>query len=325
MQTNSLAKMITNAQLLFRYPRASASFLAELNYLPRIAFPQTYNDKMFWRRAFDHNPAFALFADKIATKHFLSKWSPRLNLAETLWVGTDPAKLPAHLARAGVLLKQSNASSRTLDLGESGWGSAQAEYIRKNWLQRPYKPWNAEWGYGQSKPRLLAERRIEQKDCKLLDLKFHIFSGKVYYVVVYVDEKQPYSKSAIFSPEGDRLAVTNSVVARDRSRALPADFRLPASFLSAVQIASEIASGFDYLRVDLMSLDDQLFGGEITPYPTGGRMTNSSPQVLRDMGNSWDLRQSWFVQTEQQPASTERYRQALIDHLEGKSRDKPEA
>ena len=59
----------------------------------------------------------------------------------------------------------------------------------------------------------------------------------------------------------------------------------------------KLAVGSDYLRVDLMYDGLDLYGGEITVYPTGGRMTNSDPDVMADMGRCWNLELSWFMQT----------------------------
>ncbi|WEK51015.1 MAG: hypothetical protein P0Y66_02810 [Candidatus Kaistia colombiensis] len=62
---------------------------------------------------------------------------------------------------------------------------------------------------------------------------------------------------------------------------------------------ARLAAGTDYLRVDFMVVDGKLHGGEITPYPSAGLMTNSDPAVLAQMGRSWDLGQSWFLRTPQ--------------------------
>lgn len=59
--------------------------------------------------------------------------------------------------------------------------------------------------------------------------------------------------------------------------------------------ASRVAGDLDYVRVDFMVVNDVLFGGEITVYPSAGLMTNSSRESLTEMARRWDIRGSWFL------------------------------
>ena len=304
-----------NCALYARYPRAVWVFWRELGYFPNIVFPATYNDKMFWRRVFDTNPLHAIYCDKLAVKDVFTRICSELKVAETLWTSSDPVDLPIELMGQNVFVKTNNASSRNVSFPQNETSREEFFEQCRLWLSRPYKSWNREWGYSQIKPLLFAEQRIVAQKGTLEDLKIHLFGGKVYYTVIYHDEGMPGSRSAIFNKDGERLRVTNSVVQNSPDRALPEGYKVPKAYSRAMMIAEKIAAGSDYLRVDLMCDSNELYGGEITVYPTGGTMTNSDPAVLADMGRCWNLDLSWFMHT--QHAGWRRwYQQVLRYHLQ---------
>lgn len=267
---------------------------------------------MFWRRVFDTNPLHAIYCDKLAVKDVFTRTCSELKVSETLWTSSDPADLPIELMGQNIFVKTNNASSRNVSFPQNN--ISREEFLRqcRLWLSRPYKSWNREWGYSQIKPLLFAEQRIVPQKGILEDLKIHLFGGKVYYAVIYHDEGMPASRSAIFNKDGERLRVTNSVVQHSSDRALPAGYEVPKAYGRAMMIAEKIAAGSDYLRVDLMCDSNELYGGEITVYPTGGAMTNSDPAVLADMGRCWNLDLSWFMRT--QHAGWRRWYQQILRH-----------
>ncbi len=312
---NRLLTRCWNGALYARYPRAVRVFLSDLGYFPNIVFPKTYNEKMFWRRVFDTNPVHAIYCDKLAVKDVFTSACKQLKVAEVLWTGSDAAGLPRELLDQDVFVKTNNASSRNVRCPQHEISREEFYEQCRRWLSKPYKPWNREWGYARIKPLLFAERAIVAQQGLLEDVKVHLFGGKVYYTMIYHNEGMPGSRSAIFDREGERLRVTNSIVQQDHDRALPEDYKVPESYGHAMMVAEKVAAGSDYLRVDLMSDGAEVYGGEITVYPTGGTMTNSDPAVLADMGRCWNLDLSWFMQTKH-TGWRKWYQQRLREHLQ---------
>ena len=318
MTTAPLIRAVTalwNAALYCRWPRATRDFVRELGHLPDIVLPRTYNEKMFWRRVFDTNPAFSVYCDKVECKSLFEPFRGQLRIPQTLWCGTDPADMPDALMRPDVLVKQTNASTRSCSFSKETPERGEFESQCKAWLKRPFKPWNREWGYLQVQPRLMAEARLAPAETRLTEFKMHVFAGRVYYTVVYIGEKTDFAQSAIFDRDGNRLPVTTTIVVKSPHKALPPAYRLPDTYAAAVEIAERIAEQTDYLRVDFMCAGDELYAGELTPYPTGGLMTNSDPAVLEDMNRHWDLGRSWFMQTDHGPGWRSWYQTILKAHI----------
>jgi len=282
-----------------RHRRATRAYWNEFGVLPRVALPVSYNEKMFWRRTFDRDPAFVAYCDKLETKSIFQRCDSGLDLAETLWIGTDPADMPASLRRPDVVVKMNAGCDRNWFFRDHAGENAAFLESGRDWLDRPFGVDSIEWGYGQVPPKLFAEATIASDSNGIDEIKVHMFAGEVFYALIYRGEKTPTGLSGIFDAHGRRLRVTNTIVERDPSRALPAEYRVPDCYGRAMEIARRLASGSDYLRVDFMVVDGKLHGGELTPYPSAGLMTNSDPAVLAQMGRCWDLRRSWFLKTPQ--------------------------
>ncbi|AHF00145.1 ATP-grasp fold amidoligase family protein [Thioalkalivibrio paradoxus] len=276
-------------------------FVRELGHLPQILIPRTYNEKMLWRMILDHNPLFVTFSDKLASKALFQRSCPELRLPAVLWQGDAPQDMPTRfLSEDGVVIKANHGCGftwfPTLTPPDPQIFRQQAH----RWLQTDYSHQLGEWAYRGIRPQLFVEERIRATPPdELVELKVHVFHGRVFYTVVYLREKTGQSLSAIFDADGTRLPVTNSVAASDSARALPSDFALPACYAQAMDAAARVAEGTDYLRVDFFAADDTLFGGELTVYPSAGRMTNSRPECMHALGLAWDIRCSWLLSAPQ--------------------------
>ncbi|MCX5521208.1 ATP-grasp fold amidoligase family protein [Kaistia defluvii] len=296
MPSRLLARSI-DASLHVTHRKATRAFRAEIGQPPRVALPVSYSDKMFWRRVFDRNPAFIAHCDKLQAKRLFQQQD--VAVAEVLWQGTDPADLPASLRDADVVVKMNAACDRNWFFRHRRSDAALFLATCQGWLQQTFGVEALEWAYGVAPKRLFAERMIAPDPRAIDEIKVHLFSGEVFYALIYRGEKTEDGRSGIFDAAGRRLRVTNSTVAKDPGRALPAQYRVPDCYSRALAVARRMAAGTDYLRVDFMVVDGKLYGGEITPYPSAGLMTNSDPAVLAQMGRCWDLRQSWFLATPQ--------------------------
>lgn len=316
LQSRSLCAF--NILIYARYFKAVQSFYKELGYLPNVVLPETYNEKMFWRRVFDRDPRFVAYCDKLETKNLFLAHAPEVDVAETLWSGATPEAMPESLMSPNTVVKLSSGSRANWFFADNP-GDANAFFAAcRKWLAKPFGMRNGEWAYRKTRRILMAERTITSDRSKLEELKVHLFGGEVFYTLIYIGEKTPDSRSAIFDEHGRRLTVTNSVVAKNPARAASADYRVPECYPVAMDIARKLAKGSDYLRIDFMVAGGKLYGGEITVYPTAGLMTNSDPQVLKKMGECWDLRKSWFMSTAQSGWRA-LYKNVLMRSIDGKA------
>ena len=222
------------------------------------------------------------------------------------------------LMRDDVIAKQTAGCNQNWHFAQRGKDREAFERKFDAWLGEPFGQRRLEWAYSIAPRRVMAEELVCADPCTIQEIKVQVIGGQVYYAMIYNGEKTLKAQSAIFAESGERLSVTNSITPIRPSHALPESFRVPECYGRAMKAAREIGRDLDYVRVDFMVADGELFGGEITPYPSAGLMTNSDPEVLRDMGKTWPLKKSWFYQTPQM-GWRERYRREFckfVDRVE---------
>lgn len=287
---------IIDILLYATHPRMIHRFVRELGYLPRIASPSTYHEKMLWRMIFDHNPLFVTLSDKLGARARFSAKCPEVRLPGILWQGSCPEELPLRFLNENVVIKANHGCGYNWFAPRQPPDADRFRRKLRRWLRRDYSRKLGEWAYSEISRQLFVEELVDaDRPDDMIELKIHVFHGRVFYTVVYMHEKSPRSLSAIFDVTGKRLSVTNSVVAKDPGRALPADFELPACYRDAMDAAVRVAGELDYVRVDFMISGERLYGGEITVYPSAGLMTNSCAESMAALGDAWDIRRSWLL------------------------------
>ena len=93
---------------------------------------------MVWRKAFDHNPLFEVFCDKLASKEWIASKCPDLPIPRTLWQGVSAREIPEALLAVAVIVKSNAASARNLILNGQSCDRDQVEKKIDGWLSRPY-------------------------------------------------------------------------------------------------------------------------------------------------------------------------------------------
>ena len=136
-------------------------------------------------------------------------------------------------------------------------------------LKRNYF-WNTrEWPYKNVKPRIIAEKYMEdQKEKELRDYKFYCFDGVPLYL--YVSEGLRDHKTAkidFFDMDFKRAPFK-----RDDYRHFENMPKKPLNFEKMKKLAAQLSRDIPFLRVDFYEVDGQIYFSELTFFPVGGTM-----------------------------------------------------
>lgn len=276
-------------------------YLRKMRHWPHMFYPRTYNEKMQWRKLFDHDPRVPPLSDKIAVRDHFRAHAPDLPMAPILWTGTDPDAIPADLLDEDVVIKANNASARNLFLRQRALDPGARTRLLRHWLTTPFGRSRHEWAYTGITPKLLIEPVLRPADdSPVIDMNFDVFDGTICTCFVTVGKTTGKSRIGVFDGERRRLA-TRLPQFTDDAKYLPDGFKLPPTFQRAANHARDLGRGFDQVRVDFMAVDDALYGCEMTFYSLSGFANTFTDRALFDYQNSlWDLRKSWFLSTPQQ-------------------------
>lgn len=256
-------------------------YLVQTGRLPHFSSPRTFNEKVNWRIINDRRPILADCCDKLTMKDLARARVPEhdlLRIPETYWSGTDLreiGELPAH----GQWVLKPNHSSGDVLLGPATLEEAVAR--SEGWLDSKPAELLGEWGYAKARPLLLLEELIPHEGPSLTDYKFFCFDGEPRDVLVVRGRGTSHRTSVHYDPQWNLLA--RAWDAGDHVEAPPARLE------DMLEVARRLSAGFDFMRIDLYSIGNQIWFSEFSPYPHGGLALLRPREHGRALGEMWTL------------------------------------
>ncbi len=279
-------------------------------------FPQTFNEKIKFKAAFDRRPVLRTFADKLEMRGYVSaaigeSYLPKLYSWGTNLDEVDFEELPNefvfkvnHGSGGVVIVWQGSRSKQFLpeDLSNVSWTSFEITPVSlnrmhlvalgKHWLDMDYYHFKGcnrmpEWAYkGIDRKFLIEEVLLEDTSNLATDYKFHMINGKCHIINVI--------RRNAFNPISGKRETTSDIFLPDWR---PMQFELnglissgllikqPDELEEMIEVSEKLAAGIDYLRVDLYNPRGKgVLVGELTNYPMAGQMKFAPISLDREFG-----------------------------------------
>ncbi len=236
----------------------------------------TLNEKIQWMKIHVRDPLYAICADKYQARSYVSKTIGDSYLIELLHYTDNPHSInQACLPEEPVIIKASHDSGSYFIVRDKltiNWLEKYKEM--QKWLNRNYYTKTKEWPYKNLKPGIVIEKLLLNKNGTLPnDYKFHCFHGepKIIYVT---SDREGDSKRDIYDCDWNHLPV---VWASKAKRTQYGDSinstqqkEKPQNLDAMLEIARKLSAPFVYVRVDLYSIENRIYFGELTFYQGGG-------------------------------------------------------
>ena len=267
------------------YSHEKRLFFRTNGYRLNLKNPRTFSEKIVWKKLYDRNPLLPITTDKYLVrtyiKQVLGQKQAEKILIPLLWAGKNPHAIPFNELPKNYIIKANNGSSRNIVI--DGGGKVREEIIAKCrcWLKTTYEIRSHQWAYRKIRPKIIIEHLLKDKEGKLTkDYKFYVFWGVCGLVGggnnLYSTEETWWG--GWLGPNWNWLGV--------EPRPLP---EKPGNYEEMLSLAQELGKDFDFVRVDLYSIDEKIYFGELTHYPAGG-MTRIKPKSLdMELGRLWRL------------------------------------
>jgi hypothetical protein len=261
-------------------------FRRHVGYWPNLSRPRTFNEKVCARKLFGDIPFAPMLADKWAVREFVAErvGSTVLNEVYCVVTGVDDLNFE-ELPRAFVMKATDGAGPNSIMIVDDK-DKFGADYIRRSAsailyrhrdvLKRFYH-YTGEWWYGHIPARLIVERHLQPDTGEVpLDYKFFVFHGKVEYIHVDFDRFGEHTRT-IYDRDWNRQRFSYRFP-------LGRDTEKPVALKEMIGIAEAIATGYDFLRVDLFCVRGKVVFGEVTLAPRGRFQPREFDYVL---GKLW--------------------------------------
>jgi len=269
--------------LLPDYLAVNLLYFRTFGRLPDLKHPKTFNEKIAWRKLYQHDPRFRVFSDKIAVKAEVARLIGKQYVIETLWSGDTPEAIPFEDLAAPYVVKVNHSTGGSLFIRSSQ--DVKREMIVTS-MREQLRPSHArrlrEWGYLGIPRRVLIERMVETPDGTLPeDYKFFVYHGRAHFIQYDCDRPRLklnfYDRDWNLLPGKLRYPRTSDPVAR------------PGNLDQMVEIAETIGAQFDFVRVDLYSPPQGILFGEVTFYPNAGLEAFTPEEWDMKFGEPWRL------------------------------------
>jgi len=231
---------------------------------------------------FDRRSLLATTCDKLLTKELALERCPDLLAAETLWVGDNLSESLNSDLSGDWVLKEISGSGR-IYFGSGPIDSttlAKMKHETAHWPKDNRHSKKNSWALSMAREGFFIERRISVEIPQ--DFKFHVFSGQVAFCGVDYSRFEDHRR-ACFNRAGDLIPVSYEFEVPDQVDPLPDNYQ------DMVSIAEQLAAEFDYMRIDLYSVAEDVFFGEFTPYPGRGRSKINPSSYEKLWGELWKL------------------------------------
>ena len=226
-----------------------------------IIEPKTYNEKIQWLKLYDRQPEYTRMVDKYEAKIIAEELIGKEYIIPTIGVwdnfnDIDFDKLPDKF----VLKCTHDSGGLVICTDKNNFDIKQAKRKIEKCLKRNYFWAGREWPYKNVKPRIIAEKYMEDSEThELRDYKFFTFNGIPRALFIATDRcSEKETKFDFFDMEFNHLNFTNG---HPNADTLP---QKPTKFDLMKELAAKLSMKLPHLRVDFYEVDGHVYFGEFT-------------------------------------------------------------
>lgn len=246
-------------------PYLQIFYYAEFGRFIDFKNPKTFNEKLNWLKLYYRRPDLITLVDKYEVKKYIADKIGEQYVIPTLGVWDKFEDINFNELPNQFVLKCTHDSGGLVvckDKSKLDLKKAK-EKIEKS-LANNYYLWTREWSYKGVKPRIIAEKYMEDQETgELRDYKFFCFNGEPKLMFVATERGVKNTKFDFYDMQFNHMNIVqhypNSVSA----------IKKPEHFEKMIELAKKLSEGFPHVRVDFYEANGQVYFGEMTFYHFG--------------------------------------------------------
>lgn len=262
MSRRGFFKNMSNEEYLKR--RFHAYMKRDLN----LENPKSFNEKLQWLKLHDQNSIYTTMVDKSAAKEYVASIIGESYIIPTfgIWDRFENIDFDS-LPNKFVLKCTHDSGVHVLVKDKSHLDFAAARKKFNYSLRNNYFYIGREWPYKNVKPRIIAEKYMEDNEQEgLSDYKIHSFNGEPKVILVCKDR---FSKKGMtedfFDIKWQHLPVKR-VFYENSSEHIPK----PLVLDEMISLSKKLSKNIPFLRTDFYIINEKVYFGELTFYPASG-------------------------------------------------------
>lgn len=251
----------------------------KLGYWMNLRDPKSINEKINWRKLYQHDPRFDVLSDKFDIKSYIKEKAGDKYAVPTQWCGTNFKEIPWDSFQYPLVIKCTHTTGDALFVQSREELDVDKvyEHLMKFWDNKKLKRFSR--STHESKKKRFIIEPVLGRGAIPEDYKLYCYHGRVHFL--HVDSGRFSKKTRRFyTRDWEPLEITKSwdmapVVER------------PKAYDEMIQLAEKLSREFDFVRVDLYSVDGRVYCGELTFTPGAGFSPFSPPKWDKVFGDPW--------------------------------------
>ena len=229
--------------------------------------PKTYNEKINWLKLNDRKELYTTLVDKYEVKKYVSNIIGEEYIIETLGVWDkfdeiDFDKLPNKF----VLKCTHDSEGLVIVKDKSKLDIQNAKNKLETALKKNFYYIGREWPYKNVKPRIIAEKYMEDKKLnELRDYKFFCFNG-IPKAMFIASDRATNVKFDYYDLEFNHLDIKQKYPNSNKK------IEKPVNFEKMIELSKKLSKDLKHARIDFYEVNGKIYFGEITFYHFSGFM-----------------------------------------------------
>jgi len=246
--------------------------------------PKTFSEKIQWIKIYGHIDKYAKYVDKYDVRSYINDKIGEKYLMPLLGVWNDFNEIDFSKLPDQFVLQATHGSGYVyVCKDKTKIDTSVLRNTFNKWLSTNFYNVNREIQYKYCEPKIICTKYLSDGNGDLKDYKFFSFHGQPKIIQVdserYVDHKRDLM-SLNWEKLPVKLLYENSEIIQPK----------PKNFDEMQQIATKLSADFNFVRVDLYSVNNKVYFGELTFTPGDG-MENFDPQRYdNELGKLLDLK-----------------------------------
>ena len=258
----------------------SLIFRSKMGYWMNWKNPKTFNEKLQWLKIHDRNPLYTTLVDKYEVRKYIAEKIGEEYLIPLLGVWNSPNEIDFKTLPNQFVLKCTHDSGSVIICKDkANFNTEKAKKHLKDHLAINYYYSAREWPYKNVKPRIIAEKYIEDENHELNDYKFFCFNGKVKFLQVDYDRFTEHHRN-LYDPQWNQLPFSIQYPSKKNTI-----IKKPRGYEEMLKIAEALSKGFPHARIDFYGINGSIYFGEITFYHGAGFEQFTPSEWDEKMGN----------------------------------------
>jgi hypothetical protein len=228
--------------------------------------PQSFNEKLQWLKLYDRNPIYTTMVDKFEAKQYVANLIGDEYIIPTIGVWNrfeeiDFSELPTQF----VLKCTHDSGSIVIVKDRESFEPLSEKNKISECLKRNYFYASREWPYKNVRPRIIAEKYLEETDGQLIDYKIMCFNGFANCCFACTDRNIASEFGiTVFDREWNIIPFGRPRHPTKRN------IDKPQNYEKMLQMAEKLSAGIPFVRIDFYECNGRLYFGEFTFYPSRG-------------------------------------------------------